>query len=100
MTAKTQEKRRTVLRDLIDERGLRYVFVANRLGLSGSGFSLLCDGLRSLRARHLVALEDVLGVKAAAFFDGERLLYADEIPPPDGVGAERTQVGVALQGSE
>ena len=80
MTAKAPEKRRTVLRDLIDSRGLRHSFIAERLGLPRSSMSHLLDGNQELRARHLVALEELLGVEAAVFFDGERLRFVDEVP--------------------
>lgn len=81
MTAAAPEKRKTVIRDLIDARGLKYRFVAGKLGLSASATSLLLDGLRTMSARHLVALEELLSVPSSAFFDGERLRFVDEVPP-------------------
>lgn len=81
MTAEAPEKRRTVLREMLDSRGIRHAFVARRLNLSRAGMMRILDGVLELRARHLVSLEELLGVEASVFFDGERLRFVDEVPP-------------------
>ena len=100
MASPATMRRPTVLRELIEARGIRYSFIAEKLGIARSSFHRVLEGDRDLRARELVALTGMLGVEIAVFFDGERLLFADEIPPPDGVGTERTEEGVAAQGRD
>lgn len=73
--------KRTVLRELIDERGLKYGFVANKIGSTPSGFTRLLNGERTLSAGELLALEALLALDASAFFDGRELLIASEHGP-------------------
>lgn len=76
MPAQAPDTKRTVLRDLIDERGLKYGFVAGKLDISPTLFTRLLSGERPLSARELVTLQEILGVEAKAFFDGRELLPA------------------------
>jgi transcriptional regulator with XRE-family HTH domain len=74
MPLQAPASKRTVLRDLIDARGLRYDFVAGKVGLSPSNFTKLMNGERTLTASVMVTLCKVLEVEAEAFFDGRELL--------------------------
>lgn len=85
-----ETNKRTVLRALIDERGLRYNFVADKIGTNPSNLTRLMNGERSLPASELLALERLLGVDAAVFFDGRDLLLVTDVPTsaPSGVSGE------------
>lgn len=70
--------RRTVLRDLIDERGWRYSYVADQIGVAPAVLSRIMSGKRPLNAGELVKLQNLLGVQYFRFFDGDRLRFSDE----------------------
>lgn len=83
---------RTILRDLIEARGLKYGFVADRLGLSPSLLTRLLGRERPLKASELVALTSLLGVEAEQFFDGSQLILSSDTSTnePSPAGAEET----------
>lgn len=66
-------EKRTILRDLIDERGIRYSFLAEKLGTTASSFTRLMNGEKELFASELLRLEELLGVPYETFFDGSAL---------------------------
>lgn len=80
MTAAPTKNKRTALRHLIEERGLKYNFVAAKLNVSPSILTRLLNAERNLTASDLVTLQELLGVEAKAFFDGGELLIATETP--------------------
>lgn len=94
MPAQAPETKRTVLRDLIDERGLKYGFVASKLEISPTLFTRLLSGERPLSARELLALTELLGVEAKSFFDGRELLPSRQTQ--EGVGADDAGGGAHL----
>lgn len=61
------------LRDLIERRGLKLKYVAERLGLSSYGLSLKIDNKQEFKTSEVAALCDLLGIesleqKEAIFF--------------------------------
>lgn len=70
----------TVLRRLIDERGIRHVFLADRIGVTRSHFTRLLNGERAPTAAFIEMICTQLGVEPEVFFDGRRLLIASENP--------------------
>lgn len=85
--------KRTVLRDIIDEAGLRYDFVARKLDISPSTLTKVLNGDRTLTASLLVSFCELLGVEAKAFFDGRELLPSrqtqEDVEGDAGGGAHR-----------
>lgn len=65
-TAVTQ----TRLSELIESRGLRHLFLAEKLGLSRSAFSRLVTGRRAIRRAEAIVLADLLGVDEEALQSG------------------------------
>lgn len=63
----------TVLRQLIDERGIRYAFLADKIGVTRSHFTRLVNRERQITSAAAEALAGILGVETAAFFDGHDL---------------------------
>ena len=49
------------IRDLIDQRGLKHVKVANDLGLSRSNFSAMLMGKKTLRVEYLPRIAESIG---------------------------------------
>lgn len=86
------EARRTVLRDLIDDRGLRHRFVADKLGVLPSSLTRLLNRDRELRASDLLVLAELLGVGSEVFFDGRGLRLSEAlatVPPVAEAGRRR-----------
>lgn len=78
------EAPRTVLRELIDGRGLRHRFVADKLGVLPSSLTRLLNRDRELRASDLLVLAELLGVDSEIFFDGRELRLSEaltQVPP-------------------
>lgn len=74
MPVSSPANKQTALRELIDERGLKYGFVASKIGCTPDRLTRLMNGDVPLRASDLMALCELLGVEAKAFFDGRELL--------------------------
>lgn len=87
--------KRTALRDLIDERGLKYGFVAEKIFCTPSGLTKLMNGERTLTASQMLALTELLGVEAKSFFDGRELLPSRQTQD-EGVGADDASGGAHL----
>lgn len=85
MPVSSPANKQTALRELIDERGLKYGFVAAKVGCSPDRFTRLMNGDLALKASELLTLCELLGVEAKAFFDGRELLPSRQ--GPDGTGA-------------
>lgn len=66
--AATEPSRR--LRALIDERGLRYTFVAAQVGITPSHLTRLMDGERPLRHPVALAMAELLGVPVEQLLGG------------------------------
>ena len=58
---------KTKLRAFLDERGVRYSWVADRLGVSRPHFHFVMDGARPVTEDMAVRLADLFGVDAATF---------------------------------
>lgn len=65
MTTVTRPK--TKLRSFLDERGIRYVWVAGRLGITKAHLHQVMEGNRPLTERHANALAEIFGVPASTF---------------------------------
>lgn len=76
MAAATDE-RTTVLRALIEERGLIHRFIADKLGITRSHFTRMLNAERPCTAAHAGELAALLGIDLSAFFDGEALLFSE-----------------------
>lgn len=74
----------TALRELIDERGLKYGFVAVKIGCTPDRLTRLMNADLTLKASELLTLCELLGVEAKAFFDGRELLPSRQTQ--EGVG--------------
>lgn len=86
MPVSSPANKQTALRELIDERGLKYGFVAAKVGCSPDRFTRLMNGDLALKASELLTLCELLGVEAKAFFDGRELLPSRQTQ--EGVGED------------
>lgn len=77
MAASTEE-RKTVLRELIDERGLIHSRLAEKLGLDRSHFTRILSAERPCTPSNAATLAALLQVDQDVFFDGESLRMASE----------------------
>lgn len=57
----------TPLRRFIDARGIRYIWIAEKLGISPSHLTQIMDGKRPLVAAHAATLADLFSVPAETF---------------------------------
>ncbi len=62
---------RVRLRSFLDERGVRYSWVAARLGITPSYMTRLMDEERPLIRRHAARLAEIFGVPIETFLAGE-----------------------------
>lgn len=69
----------TVLERLIEEKGLRKSFVAERCGMSPSMMSRLLSGERGLTKREAEDVALAIGVPSWVFFNGESLVENPEL---------------------
>ena len=68
----------TVLRQAIDEKGLRYTFLAERAGITQSHFTRLLNAERKPTKEFVDLMAQHLGIEPDAFFDGRELLLAQQ----------------------
>ncbi|MCD8124445.1 MAG: hypothetical protein LUE23_05325 [Lachnospiraceae bacterium] len=62
------------LRDLIDKRGLKMKYVAERLGLSAYGFQLKVDNHKEFKTSEVSALCEILEIKSLT--EKEKIFFA------------------------
>lgn len=92
MPVQAPPTKRTILRELIEERGLKYGFVADKIGVAPATLTKLLNGERTLTASAMLAFEELLGVEAKSFFDGRELLPSRQTQD-EGVGADDASGG-------
>ncbi len=59
------------LREFLDARGIRYSWVASKLGIGNSHMTRLMDGERPLTERHALKLIELFGDEARVFLPAE-----------------------------
>ena len=62
------------LRQLITEKGYKYKFVAEKLGLSPNGLALKIDNINDFKAREIAILCEVLGITSLK--EKDRIFFA------------------------
>lgn len=67
----TAPQTRTRLREFLDERGIRYIFVADKLGVTPGHVTRLLDGTRPVTAENAQRLSEVFGVPPTTFLESE-----------------------------
>lgn len=72
----TASPTRTVLRQLIDERGYRHEFLARLAGVTRSHFARILSGERPATRALVDTISDHINVPAEIFFDGAALRMA------------------------
>ena len=53
-----------MLREIIEKRGMKLKFVAEKLGISAYSFSLKLDNKREFKAREISILCELLGIRS------------------------------------
>jgi plasmid maintenance system antidote protein VapI len=74
---------KTKLRDLLDARGTRYSWVADRLGVSRPHFHFILEGSRPLTDDQVVRLSDILEVTPCDFLEERSDGGANTTPTPE-----------------
>ncbi len=69
----------TVLKKLVDERGIRYTYLAEKLALTPSHFWRILNGERPITRRSAERVSTELLIPEWLFFDGAKLLPYDGV---------------------
>ena len=65
------------LRNKIEEKGLKYSYLAEKLGLSRNGFALKVDGKNEFKASEVTKLCEILGITSLR--EKERIFFAQNV---------------------
>lgn len=65
------------LRDIIEKKGIKYSYLAERLGLSNYGFALKVDGKNEFKTSEVAKLCELLGITSLR--EKERIFFAQKV---------------------